>query len=243
VTETSETQTAVESGARPERVIAVVGMHRSGTSALVGSLQQRGLFLGRHSTWNKHNLRGNRENAKVSVLNEQVLMHSGGSWSSPPAVVDWTPGHLERARTILAKYADKPLWGFKDPRTLLTLEGWLRLVPDLELVGVFRDPARVARSLAERPSLPVEDPIGLWRTYNTRLLELQRSRPFPLLCFDDEPDVLAQKLDRIAESLGLHEPTDEEPFFTVDLRRPDSVAVELPDDVRLLYDELRALAL
>ena len=32
--------------ARPARVVAVLGMHRSGTSALAGSLEQHGLFLG-----------------------------------------------------------------------------------------------------------------------------------------------------------------------------------------------------
>ena len=144
-------------------MIAVLGMHRSGTSALVGSLQQRGLFLGRHSTHNTYNLRGNRENPDVMLLNEDILERSGGSWRAPPAAVEWAPDHVERAHAILAEHAERPLWGFKDPRTLLTLDGWLRLVPDLEFVGVFRHPARVARSLASRPSLPVEDPVELWR--------------------------------------------------------------------------------
>jgi hypothetical protein len=229
---------------RPDRVIAVLGMHRSGTSALVGSLQQRGLFLGRHSTRNTYNLRGNRENPDVMQLNEDVLEHSGGSWNAPPADVEWGPAHVERARGILREHAARPLWGFKDPRTLLTLDGWLRLVPDLEFVGVFRHPARVARSLAGRPALRVEGPVELWRVYNERLLELHRRSAFPVVCFDDDSDVLGRNLDRVAEMLGLAPPTEDEPFFTDDLRRMEEAEqAGLPPDVLALYEELRALAL
>jgi hypothetical protein len=234
---------AVAADARPERVIAVLGMHRSGTSALVGSLQRYGLFLGAHNTSNKYNPRGNRENRPVLRLNEQLLRDSGGTWDAPPSVVRWTEAHFDQAREILAEYAGRPLWGFKDPRTLLTTGGWQRLLPDLEFVGVFRHPARVARSLASRPELPVQDPIGVWRAYNERLLELHHRRPFPVLSFDDDADVLQRNLDRVAEMMGLAAEAEEEPFFTEDLRRMEAEPAELPADVSALYEELRAIAL
>jgi len=224
-------------------VIAVLGMHRSGTSALVGSLQQRGLFLGRHSKHNPYNLRGNRENPDVVLLNEDILKRNGGSWRAPPAAVEWAPDHVERGIAILGELSERPVWGFKDPRTLLTLDGWLQLVPDLEFVGVFRHPARVARSLASRPKLRVEDPVALWRSHNTRLLEVHRRSAFPIVCFDDDSDVLARNFNRVAELLGLAPATEEEPFFTEDLRGIDTEPVELPADVSLLYEELRAIAL
>ena len=243
LSDTNEAPAALAQEARPDRVIAVLGMHRSGTSALVGSLQQRGLFLGPHSKHNAYNLRGNRENPDVLLLHGAILKHSGGSWRAPPARVEWGPDHVEHAITILGKHSWRPLWGFKDPRTLLTVDGWLRLVPDLEFVGVFRHPARVARSLAGRPRLPVEDPVELWRLHNARLLELHRRSAFPMVCFDDDPDVLARNFNRVAELLGLAPPPEEEPFFTDDLRRLDVEPIELPPDVSALYDELRALAL
>jgi hypothetical protein len=235
--------TPVERGARPERVIAVLGMHRSGTSALVGSLQQRGLFLGRHRTSNTYNLRGNRENPDVMRLHGDVLRDSGGSWHAPPATVEWGTGHLQRARAILGEYAAQPLWGFKDPRTLLTIDGWLQLVPDMEFVGVFRHPARVARSLAARPQLPVEDPIGLWSRYNERLLELHQRRPFPVVSFDDDAETLERNLTRMAAELGLSADATQEPFFRAELRRMDDDAEGLPPAAMSLYDELRALSL
>jgi hypothetical protein len=224
-------------------VVAVLGMHRSGTSALVGSLQRHGLFLGAHNTVNKYNPRGNRENRPVVRLNEQILRQGGGSWDAPPAEARWSDAHFQRGREILAEYAGRPLWGFKDPRTLITLAGWQRLVPDLEFVAIFRHPARVARSLASRPELPVQDPLGAWRAYNEPLLDLHRQRPFPLLSFDAAPDVLEQNFGRVAQMLGLSDQPAEEPFFKEELRRPEGEAVELPPDVTALYEELRARAL
>jgi hypothetical protein len=227
--------------ARPGRVVAVLGMHRSGTSAFVGSLQQRGLDLAEHSTQNRHNPRGNRENPRVQGLNEAVLNDSGGSWREPPADVAWSAERLEEARAILAGYARLPLWGFKDPRTLLTLEGWERLLPDIELVGIFRHPSRVARSLASRPNLPVADPLGLWKTYNERLLALHRRRPFPVVSFDDDAEALERSFARVAESLGLE--AAGESFFTADLRSEEARPDELAEPVAALYEELRAIAL
>ena len=57
----------------PARLIAVLGMHRSGTSYLAGSLQEAGLILGDCHTWNKHNEKGNRENQKFVDLHDAIL--------------------------------------------------------------------------------------------------------------------------------------------------------------------------
>ena len=126
----------------PQRVIAVLGMHRSGTSCVTGSLQNYGLFLGEHSTWNRYNTRGNRENQSIVDLNDKVLASSGGDWLEPPTRVVWQEEHLQEARSILAEYKKQPLFGFKDPRTLLTLAGWQSILGDrLQFVGIFRNVA------------------------------------------------------------------------------------------------------
>ena len=41
-------------------------------------------------------------------------------------------------------------WGWKDPRTSLTLPYWLRLFPTARVIHVHRDPAQAARSLHAR---------------------------------------------------------------------------------------------
>ena len=59
--------------------VVVLGMHRSGTSCLAGSLEQQGLFLGEVNTSAPWNRRGNRERFDVMNLQGDILEASGGS--------------------------------------------------------------------------------------------------------------------------------------------------------------------
>ena len=115
-----------------QKVIMVLGMHRSGTSCLIGSLQHAGLHLGKHNTYNDHNLKGNRENNDIVALHEELLKDNGGSWKQPPPVTRWSEKHFKKAEKIIASYRHHTAWGFKDPRTLLVLDGWKQLIPDIQ---------------------------------------------------------------------------------------------------------------
>jgi hypothetical protein len=233
----------MDDGARPARVICVLGMHRSGTSCLAGSLEQQGLFLGEVNTAAPWNKRGNRESFTIMDLQGEILAASGGSWDDPPAVVEWQPEHVERARNVLAEHAGRPVWGFKDPRTLLTLEGWRRLVPDLDPVGIFRHPLRVAQSLQTRNQLPLEAGVALWKTYNERLVELHDHEPFPVVSFDEDPATLETKLRAAGEAMGLGPAPPGEPFFTDELRNAPAEGESVPAEVAALYEDLRRRAL
>jgi hypothetical protein len=233
----------MDDGARPARVICVLGMHRSGTSCLAGSLEQQGLFLGEVNTAAPWNKRGNRESFTIMDLQGEILAASGGSWDDPPAVVEWQPEHVERARNVLAEHAGRPVWGFKDPRTLLTLEGWRRLVPDLDPVGIFRHPLRVAQSLQTRNQLPLEAGVALWKTYNERLVELHDREPFPVVSFDEDPATLETKLRAAGEAVGLGPAPPGEPFFTDELRNAPAEGESVPAEVAALYEDLRRRAL
>lgn len=241
---------------RPQRILCVLGMHRSGTSCLTGSLQQGGLFLGKHHTWNDYNRKGNRENQDVVNLHEGILRSNGLNWKESlrpaswktlwrhPAPV-WQPQHVARAREILAEYADQPLWGFKDPRTLMVLKGWRKLVPDMEYIGIYRHPMAVAQSLHNRRALPVsiEEGLQMWYNYNRELLRQHRRHPFPILCFDWTEEKFHKRLDKLHKQLGLQPVPHEDRFYTRDLHKQtaDSTA-SLPDHVRKLYEELEQIS-
>ncbi len=236
-------EVAVPQEVRPRRVICVLGMHRSGTSCLAGSLQQQGLSLGEVNTSAPFNRRGHRERFDMMDLQADILEASGGAWDSPPAVVHWQPDHFERARAILAQHGGEPVWGFKDPRTVLTIAGWREMVPDLEAAGIFRHPLRVAQSLQSRNDLPIETGLALWRTYNDLLLEIHREAPFPIVCFDDDPDTLVAKLRDAGQALGLDGAPPDEPFFTDELRHSPAEGGSVPEEIEALHQELRRLAL
>ena len=225
-----------------QRVTMVVGMHRSGTSFLTGSLQQAGLELGKHSQWNRFNTKGNRENVDFVTLHDDILAASGFAWNEPPAgEVPWSDEHVARAKDLVAGYAGCPHWGFKDPRATLLVAGWERLLPSLEFVGIFRHPHAVRRSLEARTTLPVTNPYELWSRYNDALLELHAKRPFPVLCFDEDEATLLEKLDTLLLELGLR-PATEDRFFSGGLKHHGNVEEPLPDDLARMYAQLRAIA-
>src|SRR5439155_23365882 len=109
-----------------------------------------GVFLGEVSRKNPHNLKGNHESARIMELHEDLLRANGGRWDDPPLHVRWSARHEALRDEIIQGYAGAGLWGFKDPRTLLTLEGWLKALPDLVRLGIFRHPRLVAQSLQAR---------------------------------------------------------------------------------------------
>jgi hypothetical protein len=169
-------------------VIAVLGMHRSGTSATVGTIQQYGFHVGPVSGANRFNARGNRELRALSRLHDEMLGRSGGSWWQPPkGPVSTAPDDRRDRDEALATIAGERA-AVKDPRMLLLLDFWREIEP--MWIGVYRNPVAVRASLERRAQQgggPLLDGAGweaLWCHYNRNLLgELERA-PFPLVDFD-----------------------------------------------------------
>jgi hypothetical protein len=183
-------------------IVTVVGMHRSGTSCLAGALQTAGLYGGKTEKKNRYNALGNREHAKILYLHEDLLAANGGNWSRPPEHIIWNRRHSWRRDRVVANFAKQGRhWTFKDPRTVLVFPFWRAAASEIVPIGIFRHPLRVARSLAARgaASLPIEHGVGLWLSYNRRLLELHRSDQFPLLCFDASPEEFENNLGRTVD--------------------------------------------
>lgn len=222
--------------------VIVLGMHRSGTSMLTGSLQLAGVHLGEVNNAAPFNKKGNKEHADIRALNDEILAANGASWRNPPArQARWGDKHRDEARAIIANFAMGPQpWGFKDPRTIWTIEGWLGLLQGARLVGVFRAPALVAESLAARQGglyVAIDNGFELWTAYNAMLLALFEQYGFPLIEFTDPPSTLAQ-LPNIYGALRLAAPKAE--FFSQELVNQRRNEVEVPGVARALYEQLRA---
>jgi len=191
----------------PRAPLIILGMHRSGTSCLAGSLQQAGLVLGDVHTANPHNRKGNREHPELMALHEELLQASGGSWHQPPAQVHWTPEFSARRAAFCKRFSGVELWGFKDPRALLALDGWLQACPGARMVGSIRHPLAVADSLYRRdPHLCArEDYLALWAAYNRRLLAYWQRYRFPIVDFDLDDAAYQASLERTLTRLGLRQ--------------------------------------
>lgn len=186
-----------------QTVICVLGMHRSGTSCLAGTLEEAGIYLGDVSRRNRHNPKGNRENSRIIALHDDLLAQCDGSWDRPPQHVRWSEHHRRICNEIIQGYAGVRRWGFKDPRTLLTLPGWLELLPRMRLVGIFRHPRLVAVSLQKRNGFTIEQGLQLWTHYNERLMEYHEQYRFPLISFDLPTEEFRNHLVRLMCTLDI----------------------------------------
>ncbi|QBQ53552.1 sulfotransferase family protein [Nitrosococcus wardiae] len=227
------------------KVIAILGMHRSGTSCLTGMLENAGLHLGAVSRRNPYNKKGNNEHPRIMALHEAVLATNQGSWKVPPrGGCCWDGEHLMELRGLLEEHSHLETWGFKDPRTLFTLEGWLEVVPEIQFIGSFRHPAAVARSLVARGGGPLSQHLELWWLYNRRLIHFQDRFGFDLVCFDDSPEVYVERVVEAARNLGLNPTRSALTFFDRGLRthrgRED---LPLPGHVENVYQELLSRSL
>src|SRR4051812_19877514 len=114
------------------RLVVVLGMHRSGTSAMAGSLRALGVEVGQDLLpADAHNPRGYWEDRDLFEVNEELLTAIGQRWDSvtpttdedlrgPAAAVSGA-----RAETMLArKLASGGRYGLKDPRMCRLLGFW-----------------------------------------------------------------------------------------------------------------------
>lgn len=163
-----------------QKTIIVLGMHRSATS-LVAKSMSTNVHMGRLGTPSMldcampDNPEGHFENLDFVKLNDCILNAAGGSWYNPPshhAILSVIPEYEYRVRQVIhANQKDVP-WGWKDPRTTLTIDHYLPFIDDPIIVPVFRSPHKVAGSLAYRnPNMFTDQTaMELVHTYNSRLI-------------------------------------------------------------------------
>lgn len=213
-------------------------MHRSGTSCLAGALQQAGLFLGEVSTSNIYNKKGNREHYELMKLNDLILQYNDATWDNPPLHIIWEQKHIDSGENIILSF--KKTWGFKDPRTIITYPFWKSLLKNTHLVGTFRHPLSVVKSLQNRNNkISTEQGLKLWDYYNEKLLEIYEKTPFPLISFDIESKDYIYKLQTISSQFGLKK-IDGNSFFDKSLRTHNTSlhTTQLPEKTEAIYKKL-----
>lgn len=196
--------------------VVVLGMARTGSSAVTRILNLLGVELGGHERLlgaiEDVNEKGFYEHYEIMRLNTALLKRLGGSWREPP---DLEPG-WERdpalddlrdraAETLERDFAGAPLWGFKDPRTCLTLPFWRPLIGEARFVICHRNPLEIAASVERRDGLAQEVGLDLWRRYVCAAITETTGEPrlvisYERLCGAPLPtaDQLASFIDRTA---------------------------------------------
>lgn len=222
--------------------VLVLGMHRSGTSCLTGILAEVGFHLGDVRKHTRGNPKGNQEIPRVWQLNNKLLAHNNSDWTRPVVIKEWLPEHERQRDEILSELTKATLWVLKDPRTLFTLGFWQAgLVAQPVLVGSYRHPAAVTRSLLSRDPLNETISLELWKRSNYQLLEYCSTRNVMLVCFDDEPQTYLQSIHKLLSQLGI-EPPETLEFFDEQYRSNTDLETFPDGESEALYHALALAA-
>jgi GT2 family glycosyltransferase len=248
---------------KSRRALLVLGMHRSGTSALARTLNLLGVDLGSGlSIPAEDNRLGFWEHAKVVAIHETLLRDLDSSWHDTHALPEnWTATAAARkARLAIAElvendFADSPLWAVKDPRLCRLVPLWKEVLDGLDIaasaVFAMREPGEVARSLEARDSLAPGSTRLRWFEHFAEAEHATRGLPRTLVLYEDLLTNWRRTLKKAGADLGLAWPVGLEvagrgidSFLSKDERhhvRADDHSIQ-PEILRRLYELSRDCA-
>ncbi len=208
-------------GLKGATAVIVMGMHRSGTSALAGMLHHLGVELGgRLMQASPDNPRGYWEHLDVVAITHSVMAKFGRGWDDirplPPGYQEAALGHEARRQLsaiLLRDFAGVGLWGLKDPRLcrltalLHPVFGELGIEP--RFILMLRHPSEVAASLAARDGLSAERALLLWLRHTLEAERGTRGHKRTIVHYEDLVGRVGWRTvaARIARELGICWPT------------------------------------
>ncbi len=255
------------SSSSPRTALIVLGMHRSGTSALAGVLSKMGADLP-HDLMapNETNPKGFFESQQMMNVNDSLLDSAGLIWSSfNPVSEDWFASpkaeeYMERAiEAIEAEYGRSRFFIMKDPRMCRLLPFWHEA---LEATGCaplhvcpHRHPRDVAASLTRWANYEPEYGLLLWLRHVLEAEAASRGHARTFTSYEQLMTDWVQLVKRIGSQLDLKWPkspqsihADVGAFLSKELHHfhqtaeTKAAAPALPDGVAEVYEILESWA-
>ncbi len=201
-----------------KRIIVVLGMHRSGTSAIARSLQLLGVELGSSLlSANPDNIKGFWEDAEINAFNAELLQSVGADWHSLAPVTTekllniLNTGFFGRALELLREKTKQiSIFGIKDPRMSRLLLFWQRVFEqgdyNVSYVIALRNPLSVAQSLRNRDGFEPEKSFYLWLEHVVPAIVGTKDFKRVVVDYDRLLDDPGLELACVANALGLSEP-------------------------------------
>lgn len=213
------------------KALIVLGMHRSGTSAISGLLEQLGVFMGKKLFGPQRgvNEKGFFENAKVVALNEKLFDRLLQSWDDPYAlnfktyeISTLTDVQAEANQLLESEYLSHPLWGMKDPRTSLHIKFWQQVFKSHQVepcyILMLRNPLEVAQSIHKRDQIETEHTLRLWLNYTLSSYLSCHDENLTIVKFDTLISNPKQVLRELTEVFSLDIDQDSVSFIDQELR-------------------------
>jgi len=184
--------------------IIVIGMHRSGTSAITSVIQAMGVHVGHPAdllTPRRDNPKGYFERNDVLAVNRAIMQHHMCNWfdvSRYDQIDEPLPEELnEQMKAITFKLKGHSPFAMKDPRFCFTLPYWLPHLFRPVVVLALRHPAFIAHSLKIRNDIPEDKGMALWEVYMRRAMKNIEGLPVVRCQYEDlleDPEAGAMKL-------------------------------------------------
>lgn len=231
-----EEQAAI-AGEFSRTALIVLGMHRSGTSAMAGVLAQMGCDLPRElMPPTDANPKGYFESNKAYHLNDALLASAGSCWDDSTVFnPDWygSPRFAEyrqrAAKVVEEEFGGSGFFVLKDPRMCRLLPFWQQVLADLDVgpryVCIHRHPREVAASLTRREGWSETVGFLLWLRHVLEAEAGSRGQPRSFVSYDMLLADWRGTVARIGEGLELNWP-----------RHPDNAAHDIEE---FLSGELR----
>lgn len=165
------------------RCFVVLGMHRSATSLIAKGLHMAGVFMGKNFLQaDSGNPQGYFEDSDFVNVNKWLLTKAGGDWYNVPKEEAirklgedrWV--RREISTLVRSRSASHKLWGWKDPRTVLTIKLFLPYLPEHFFFVAFRKPEDCAGSMARRDGTVGQNNLVVVHEYNRRLMDFLREQ-------------------------------------------------------------------
>jgi len=231
--------------------LLVLGMHRSGTSAVTGVLHHLGAALGDRLIPADPgvNPKGYWEHAVINQCHETLLRRLGSAWyDALPLTPGWQdddavgPQVQALAAAIDASFGQLPFWAVKDPRLCRMLPLWKSLLErrgwDAKCLLMLRHPMEVAQSLATRDGIERHHALLLWMRYVLDSEQASRGLPRAVLTYEQLLADWRSAMQRLNEALGLgmdwQDPqvtAQVEDFLDAHLRHHQAGSERRPEDV------------
>ncbi len=196
-------------------IVAVLGMHRGGTSAVTRGLTALGVELGLNLVEpGFDNPTGFWEDREIVDLNDRLLHQIGISYESVALVPrnlhtdpDFEALRSDATKLVQSRLDINPLWGLKDPRLCRLLPFWKPIFNQCAATVCYvisvRDPLSVAHSLQARNQFPVPKSFLLWLQHYAGAVCATHGTTREFVEFDALIDHPSAMLERVATTLGL----------------------------------------
>lgn len=264
----NDSTTQCDLGPAPARDgFLVLGMHRSGTSSVAGTIARLGPVPPKTPIpAGDDNRRGYWESLAITELHNELLASAGSKWN------DWrlfnsgwrdTPVAAQfkaRAKALLeSEFNGASAFVLKDPRICRFPEFWLEIFQEENItpriVIPVRVPLEVAQSLKTRNGFSLSEGLLLWLRHVLDAEAATRDMPRAIIMWDAFLKDWRCEIERIGKDLNIHWPgltdftaAEIDTFLTAELKHERTAAdtarvhPDMHEWVMAVYDALVELS-